>query len=113
MALSVRDADVPLSDLGREQATSLGRWFATHVEEERPEVLLSSPYLRAFQTAQIFREYGGAPADESICFDERLRETEFGILVGLHFKGIDNNFPDQDQFRPLLIKFLKSQKLGH
>src|SRR3546814_14708074 len=39
IALSVRDADVPLSDLGREQATSLGRWFATHVErsEERRE----------------------------------------------------------------------------
>src|SRR3546814_8239410 len=74
---------------------SLGRWFATHVEEERPEVLLSSPYLRAFQTAQIFREYGGAPADESICFDERLREKEFGILDGLTFTGIDNIFPDQ------------------
>ncbi|HEY9578415.1 MAG TPA: histidine phosphatase family protein [Rhizorhapis sp.] len=105
IALSVRDADVPLSDLGREQATSLGRWFATHVEEERPEVLLSSPYLRAFQTAQIFREYGGAPADESICFDERLREKEFGILDGLTFTGIDNIFPDQARFRQLLGKF--------
>src|SRR3546814_12055872 len=66
---------------------------------------LSSPYLRAFQTAQIVREYGGAPADESICFDERLREKEFGILDGLTFTGIDNIFPDQARFRQLLGKF--------
>src|SRR3546814_13740428 len=112
MALSVRDADVPLSDLGREQAASLGRWFATHVEEERPEVLLSSPYLRAFQTAQIFREYGGAPPDESICFDERLREKEFGILDGLTFTGIDNIFSDQDRFRQLSRKFSHKQPDG-
>src|SRR3546814_7014487 len=31
--LSIRDADVPLSDLGREQAAALGHWFA-----EQPEI---------------------------------------------------------------------------
>lgn len=105
IALSIRDADVPLSDLGREQAASLGRWFAGQEEVSRPEVLLSSPYLRAFQTAQLFRDHGGAPAVEPICFDERLREKEFGILDGLTTRGIHSNFPEQAQFRQLLGKF--------
>jgi len=104
--LSVRDADVPLSDLGGEQARSLGRWFASMAEHDRPDVLLSSPYLRAYQTAQLFREQGGtASADEPICFDERLREKEFGILDGLTTMGIHRNEPEQAEFRRLLGKF--------
>lgn len=105
IALSVRDADVPLSGLGREQAQSLGHWFGSEEEDQRPEVLLSSPYLRAFQTAQIFREVGGAAAEEPICFDERLREKEFGILDGLTTTGIRNLEADQYEFRQMLGKF--------
>lgn len=105
IALSERDADVPLSALGVEQATSLGKWFASHPEEERPEILLSSPYLRAFQTAQHFRASGGTQEKEPICFDERLREKEFGILDGLTTTGIQNLFADQAEFRRLLGKF--------
>jgi broad specificity phosphatase PhoE len=105
IALTNRDADVPLSDLGREQATALGRWFAGMPESERPEVLLSSPYLRALQTGELFRAAGGTHADEPICFDERLREKEFGILDGLTTGGVANVFPDQAEFRRLLGKF--------
>lgn len=105
IALSVRDADVPLSGLGREQAQALGHWFGSEAEDQRPEVLLSSPYLRAFQTAQIFREVGGAAAEEPICFDERLREKEFGILDGLTTTGIRNLETDQYEFRQMLGKF--------
>ncbi len=103
--LSIRDADVPLSDLGREQASALGHWFAVQPEEDRPEVILSSPYLRACQTADIFRAQGGAPRDEPICFDERLREKEFGILDGLTSTGIRHLQPEQAAFRQLLGKF--------
>lgn len=78
-----RDADIPLSDLGCQQAASLGHWFASQPEEDRPQVLLSCAYLRAFQTGRVFRERGGAPLNEGICFDERLREKEFGLLDGL------------------------------
>ena len=103
--LSIRDADVPLSDLGREQAAALGRWFAEQPKEDRPEVILSSPYLRACQTADIFRNVGGAPRDEQICFDERLREKEFGILDGLTHTGIRHLQPEQAASRQLLGKF--------
>ena len=49
--LNVRDVDVPLSELGRQQAEATGRWFAAVPEAERPEVIISSPYVRARQTA--------------------------------------------------------------
>lgn len=105
IALTHRDVDVPLSELGREQAAALGKWFATLHEDGRPEVMLSSPYLRALETAHIFRKHGGCEADEAICTDERLREKEFGILDGLTRKGIVEFHPDQAGFRDLLGKF--------
>lgn len=105
IALDHRDVDVPLSLLGRAQAAALGKWFASAHEDGRPEVMLSSPYVRAMQTAQIFRENGGCPADERICSDERLREKEFGILDGLTRKGIVEFQPEQAEFRDLLGKF--------
>jgi broad specificity phosphatase PhoE len=100
-----RDVDVPLSPRGEEQATALGRWFAGGEADGRPEVLLASPYLRARETARLFREAGGCAPDEPICIDERLREKEFGILDGLTGGGIKALEPDQAEFRRLLGKF--------
>ncbi|RYE69977.1 MAG: histidine phosphatase family protein, partial [Oxalobacteraceae bacterium] len=57
------------------------------------------------QTGQIFRDCGGTVAHEAICFDERLREKEFGVLDGLTTVGVANVFPDQAEFRRLLGKF--------
>ncbi len=105
IALDHRDVDVPLSELGREQSRALGHWFASAHEDGRPEILLSSPYVRAMQTAQLFREAGGCAPDEAICPDERLREKEFGILDGLTTAGIRQLQPEQAEFRKLLGKF--------
>ncbi len=100
-----RDVDVPLSPLGEDQARALGRWFADKNDDERPDVILCSPYMRARQTATLFREAGGAAADEPICSDERLREKEFGILDGLTTQGVARLQADQAEFRRLLGKF--------
>ena len=105
ITMTGRDVDVPLSDLGRAQAHALGRWFADAHENGRPEVILASPYLRAVQTAEIFRDAGGCPAGLKVCRDERLREKEFGILDGLTTFGIRQVHPEQAQFRALLGKF--------
>jgi broad specificity phosphatase PhoE len=101
--LAVRDVDVPLSGLGQQQAVALGKWFAKR--GELPEVVLASPYMRAQQTAEIFRANGGCDPDELICTDERLREKEFGILDGLTTLGVGQVEPQQAEFRKLLGKF--------
>ena len=105
IALDSRDVDVPLSERGVEQATALGRWFAQGHEAGRPEVMLASPYVRAMETARLFRSAGGCAPDEPICCDERLREKEFGILDGLTHMGVSAAHPEQHRFRALLGKF--------
>lgn len=105
IALDHRDVDVPLSPLGCEQATALGHWFAVLPEHDRPEVLLASPYARAVETAELFRDAGGFPSDVPVCIDERLREKEFGIVDGLTTAGIRALLPGQAEFRALLGKY--------
>lgn len=103
--LTGRDVDVSLSPLGEEQARGLGRWFADGGGDGRPEVVLVSPYVRAQQTAALFREAGGCDPAVPLCLDERLREKEFGILDGLTTAGIHALQPEQAEFRRLLGKF--------
>ncbi|MDB5710347.1 MAG: phosphoglycerate mutase [Sphingomonas bacterium] len=106
IGLTGRDVDVPLSDLGRDQAKALGKWFAQMPSDRRPNVLLVSPYTRALDTAALIRSTGGlAEGDEPLCSDERLREKEFGVLDGLTTSGVANVFPDQAAFRHVLGKF--------
>ena len=104
--IGLRDVDVPLSDLGRRQAQALGRWFAEKDASERPDVLLVSPYLRARQTAAAIEQGGGlAPDGGDPTVDERLREKEFGILDRLTRYGIEQEQPEQAEFRRIMGKF--------
>jgi broad specificity phosphatase PhoE len=104
--IAERDVDVPLSLLGEKQACALGRWFGEMPEAERPEVVLTSPYLRARTTADIVGDCGGFSAHaRRPTPDERLREKEFGVLDRLTGHGIRQLHPDQAEFRKLLGKF--------
>jgi len=104
--LDLRDVDVPLSDLGHEQARATGRWFAALPEDEKPEVLLASPYVRARQTAEAICEAGGlAGGAKPTILDERLREREFGIFDGLTTVGIREKFPEEAAHRRQMGKF--------
>jgi 2,3-bisphosphoglycerate-dependent phosphoglycerate mutase len=101
-----RDVDVPLSALGERQSRALGRWFANMPKEQRPDIILVSPYRRARQTAVLIHETGGLPMDPvDFIQDERLREKEFGILDRLTRYGIEQHHPDQAEFRRILGKF--------
>ena len=102
--IATRDVDVPLSPLGEEQSRVLGRWFAA--QPERPDVVLTSPYVRARRTAELIHEAGGVdPAPSAFIVDERLREKEFGVLDRLTRVGIGQRYPEQVEFRQLLGKF--------
>lgn len=101
--LSHRDVDVPLSDLGRRQATALGRWIADQPEDQRPTVLWTSPYVRAQQTAELALDAAGLELPRVA--DERLREREFGGWDGLTRRGITAQFPEESERRTQLGKF--------
>ena len=106
IGITIRDVDVPLSDFGHQQAVAAGRWFAALPDAEKPEVILSSPYLRARQTAKHICEQGGLAGGKSrTVIDERLREREFGIFDGLTTLGIRQKYPEEAAHRNRLGKF--------
>ena len=104
--LAVRDVDVPLSPLGERQAVALGRWFAQMPDDEKPSVVLTSPYVRARTTTElVLSEAGVDLAEVSLTVDERLREKEFGVLDRLTKHGIMMKYPEQAEIRSVLGKF--------
>lgn len=97
-----RDADVNLSSTGQEQAKALGTALARIAEGLRPDAVVSSPYARAIQTAEIAVEAAGWPM--KVLTDERLRDRELGILDRLTRLGVDTRFPEEAERRLWLGK---------
>ncbi|MFP5393381.1 MAG: histidine phosphatase family protein [Gammaproteobacteria bacterium] len=103
--IAERDVDVPLSPLGVEQASSLGLWFGSLPLEQRPNVILHSPYVRAAETARLIAERLGVDEPPVVHVDERLREKEFGILDRLTTHGIAHKYPELNEQRHHVGKF--------
>lgn len=103
LEIADRDMDVPLSDLGVEQAVSFGNWLRAQQGDRRPDVVVSSPYVRAMQTARHVVSTAGT--DLPIVSDERLREREFGILDLLTHRGIVAAYPEEAARRDRIGKF--------
>jgi broad specificity phosphatase PhoE len=97
-----RDADVNLSGTGEDQAKALGTALARIAEEARPDAVVSSPYARARQTAEIAVETAGWPVE--VRTDERLRDRELGILDRLTRLGVEKRFPEESERREWLGK---------
>jgi probable phosphoglycerate mutase len=101
-----RDIDVPLSALGERQSRALGRWIRELPAEQRPSVVLTSPYARARQTADlVIAESGLARPGLAYVMDERLREKEFGSLNRFTKAGIVAKFPHEAARRSEVGKF--------
>lgn len=104
--IATRDVDTVLSDLGKRQARALGRWFGEMPPERQPDIVLSSPYIRARDTARLLLEAAGISPDRvTVIWDERLREKEFGIFDRLTRHGIARNFPALHEQRSHVGKF--------
>jgi 2,3-bisphosphoglycerate-dependent phosphoglycerate mutase len=104
--LTGRDVDVPLSAMGERQSRALGHWLAQLPAGQRPSVLLTSPYLRARQTADLLVQAAQLQADDfAFIVDERLREKEFGTLNRWTKAGIVGQFPDEAARREEVGKF--------
>lgn len=99
--LGARDADVVLSEEGEKQADALGEHLADLPEQERPTIVVSSPYRRARDTA----ERALASLDLDVIVDERIRERELGIFDGITWYGIEATHPEESARRARIGKF--------
>ena len=108
LELDARDADVELSDNGRRQAAALRAWLERAAEDDRPTLVLTSPYRRAADTALL--AVGGSGIE--VVADERLRERDLGIFDGLTGHGIRSRFADEAQRRKKVGKFYYQPPAG-
>lgn len=108
LELDDRDADVPLSPRGRHQAAALGDWIASRPRDARPTLVLTSPYRRAAETAELALR--GTAAE--LLVDERLRERDLGLFDGLTGTGIRARHPAEAERRSKLGKFYYSPPSG-
>ena len=79
-----------LTDMGREQAARLGRWF--EAEGYRPSCIYASPLSRTFDTARIAAAHIGL--EDSIVRWDDLMETDVGIFSGLNWTDIETRYPE-------------------
>lgn len=86
------DAARPLSERGRRQAVRLGALLAAM--DERPDVFVTSPKIRAAQTAELVAEAIGAP----VVVDARL-------ALGLDVRAVEEILLESapDAARPCLV----------
>jgi probable phosphoglycerate mutase len=109
--LGWRDADVPLSDLGRRQAEAFGRWLAEQPDDVKPDAVLVSPYRRAGETADLLLAAAGLPGVRR-GVDERLRDREMGEWDGLTWRGIVATFPQDAERAKLVGRFFHRPPAG-
>ncbi|MFE7561389.1 histidine phosphatase family protein [Kitasatospora sp. NPDC057500] len=97
--ITSRDADIPLSLHGRQQAHALGRWWAALPSADRPRSVWCSPYVRTAETARIALAQaaglGAVPVSLAVRYDERLRDRELGILEMLTKAAIETGHPGE------------------
>jgi broad specificity phosphatase PhoE len=79
--------DEPLNDLGTQQAAEL----AENLKDEKFDIIISSPFKRATQTAEIINQYHGALID----IDNSWREIQTNSYLDLNtwndLFNFDNN----------------------
>jgi probable phosphoglycerate mutase len=114
-----RDADVPLSEKGVEQARALAAWLSdldldpsagTGTDTDTATgtagtttAFWCSPYLRARQTIGTALDEAGL--EVTVRVDERLRDRELGVLDLLTRRGVEALHPDEAARRHRLGKF--------
>ncbi len=82
----------PLTERGREQA----KWTSEQLRGLRFDGIISSPILRAFQTAEII---GKATGIEPV-IDERAKESSFGMYNNRNIKDIPEKSREELNMEP-------------
>jgi 2,3-bisphosphoglycerate-dependent phosphoglycerate mutase len=92
--VSGRDAEVPLTELGEQQAKAIGAWLAALPVDRRPEVVITSPYLRARETWRIAADSSGLRLPDPRT-DDRLVDRLLGELELLTRAAVAARFPGE------------------
>ena len=79
-------SDVPLSEIGNQQAESI----AGRLAGQEIGAIYASDLKRAWQTAQVIAAQIGL----DVISEPRLRELKFGILEGLTFEEAEEKYPE-------------------
>jgi broad specificity phosphatase PhoE len=101
--MPLRDADVPLTGIGTDQAEAVRRWLEARPADDYPDSVWVSPYLRAIETAGI--ALAGRPDAAAPVRDERLRDRELGVLDLLTTLGVEQRLPIEAARRRRLGKY--------
>lgn len=105
--------DTPLTAVGRAQARAAG----LSAKKFKFDLIVSSPLVRALETAQIIADTIGYPRDK-IIVNEIFKEHYIGSLAGKPWRGyeeFDKRFPDMESWETMLeraksgLEFLKMQ----
>jgi len=91
---NVRNADIPLSKKGQEQAEKTAKFLKKN--RKHFDIIFASPFKRALKTAQIIAKKF---PKSRLVIEERIREKEFGIADGLTANEIKQLFPYEFQRR--------------
>jgi len=87
-------SDYPLTPIGLEQAQRLADCWNS--QEAKFDLIISSPLLRASQTAAIIANALKVPME----LDSAWRERSFGSLQGTNLNELDQRFPPVDFYHP-------------
>jgi broad specificity phosphatase PhoE len=88
-------SDFPLNSAGRNQAKALSNYWAEN--RVRFEKIITSPLLRAYETAQIIGKDSYLPVEENAL----LKEVNNGKLAGLSIQKINELYPNrEDRINP-------------
>ena len=87
-----RTPEVPLTSTGRAQARATAEFVR---ERYAPAILVSSPFVRARQTAEII---GGVLA-LPLAIEEDLRERSYGDYAGMPYDTARDEFDPQDYWQ--------------
>ncbi len=79
-------ADFPLSPRGQEQAAAAGHWLS----DKEVDLILTSPLLRARQTAEIIATQIGSNGVDA---RDELTELDIGPFTGLTWAGMAESHP--------------------
>ncbi|MDP4290668.1 MAG: histidine phosphatase family protein [Bacteroidota bacterium] len=97
--------DIALNDLGRAQAIQTSRYF----EREPWDIMVSSPLLRAYETAQII---ASRLKIATVHVVDEIKERDYGSASGLmpderHKRFPNGIIPDQEEFEVLRQRAMK------